>query len=551
MDCVMALSDKGVPILKEKPVTECMDEFRSMSALPVKIGVTFQKRFEPQFIHLKNLLPLAGDVATVQASLTLNIEKLDATWRASSGVGTAEDLGCHMLDIVTWMFGAPSSVMTYGVSPIRPCQVYGGDDISDVIMDWEGINRTGHVHMSRVAYDFSQSITVTGSNGYLILDGSNIVHRDSRGHETLRVVHNPVEKDVIRSMVQEFGDWVTGKRPDFLSSLESLTETVSVMDAVKSSLSGRKIQRPLRPMRNTRRKLIPHSNKEPFNSNRGQRFLLLVSGTRRAQRPGEIYQAVQVALQAGYRSIDTAQSSGNEDEIGKAIFDSGIPREEIWITTKLDNQWHNRVDRAIEASLKALKVDYVDLYLMHWPMSTDPDDLTKQLPNWSFVDTWQQMQLISKAKVRNVGVSNFGVKHLETLLNDETCHVTPAVNQIELHPYWKSRKLLEYCHSHGIHCTAYSCLGSSESALPADPTLLDIARARQKTPQQILIMWGLHRGTSVIPKSVHPLRIKENFNLDGWALSDEEMNLLGHLDKSIKTCRDDWLPGQVFQADDG
>lgn len=291
-----------------------------------------------------------------------------------------------MLDIVTWLFGAPSSVMTYGVSPIRPGQVYGGDDISDVIMDWEGINRTGHVHMSRVAHSFTQSITVTGSNGYLILNGSNIVNLNSRGHQTLKVIHQPIEQDVIRSMVQEFGDWVTGKRPDFSSSLGSLTETVSIVEAVKSSLSGRKVQRPLalNPTvvprivhRNPLTKLATSTKSEKYSTQArfpirqrdfqlksGAKIPAVGLGTRRAQKPGEVYQAVQVALQAGYRSIDTAQSSGNEDEIGKSILDSGIPREEIWLTTKLDNKWHNRVDRAIDASLKALRVDYLDLYLM-------------------------------------------------------------------------------------------------------------------------------------------------------------------------------------------
>jgi hypothetical protein len=381
-----------------------MDEFIQMSALPVKIGVTFQKRFEPQFIHLMKLLPLVGDVATVQASLTLNIEKLDATWRASSGVGTAvcpfshsymvslniyelqEDLGCHMLDIVTWLFGAPSSVMTYGVSPIRPCQVYGGDDISDVIMDWDGINRTGHVHMSRVAYDYTQSITVTGSNGYLILDGPNIVHLDSRGCEKLRTAHQTLERDMIRSMVQQFGDWVAGKTPDFASSLMNLRETVSVVDAVKSSLSSRKIQRPVVQTSKMPSHLVskasfttsatsansaqystltsPQYRKRTFHLNTGTKIPAVGLGTRRAQSQGEVYQAVQVALKAGYRSIDTAHSSGNETEIGQAILDSDIPREEIWLTTKLDNKWHNRVDQAIEASLKALKIGYVDLYLM-------------------------------------------------------------------------------------------------------------------------------------------------------------------------------------------
>jgi glycerol 2-dehydrogenase (NADP+) len=117
----------------------------------------------------------------------------------------------------------------------------------------------------------------------------------------------------------------------------------------------------------------------------------------------------------------TQLAYGNEAEVGRGIKNSGVPREEIWLTTKLDNPWHKRVQEGIDSSLKSLGVDYVDLYLMHWPSSTDPDDLKKHYPDWDFIKTWEEMQKIPSSKARNIGVSNFGIKNLEKLLNDPTC----------------------------------------------------------------------------------------------------------------------------------
>jgi glycerol 2-dehydrogenase (NADP+) len=134
--------------------------------------------------------------------------------------------------------------------------------------------------------------------------------------------------------------------------------------------------------------------------------------------------AVEAALRAGYRHLDTAAAYGNETEVGLGIKDSGVPREEIWLTTKLHNQWHQRVPEAITASLTRLGTDYLDLYLIHWPCSTDPDNPKNALEGWSIVDTWRAMQkLLETGKVRNIGVSNFGIKQLEMLLNDPSCTV--------------------------------------------------------------------------------------------------------------------------------
>lgn len=140
--------------------------------------------------------------------------------------------------------------------------------------------------------------------------------------------------------------------------------------------------------------------------------------------PNEVYNAVLSALKHGYRHIDTALAYGNEAEVGAAIRDSGVPRADIWVTTKLDNPWHKRVPEGIDSSLKSLGLDYVDLYLIHWPSSTDPTDLKKHHEGWDYVDTWKEMQKLPETgKVKNIGVSNFGITHLERLLNDPSCKV--------------------------------------------------------------------------------------------------------------------------------
>ncbi|KAI0834376.1 Aldo/keto reductase [Hypoxylon sp. FL0890] len=261
--------------------------------------------------------------------------------------------------------------------------------------------------------------------------------------------------------------------------------------------------------------------------------------------------AVKHAISVGYRYIDTALAYGNESEVGEGIRASGVPREQIWVTTKLDNTWHKRVAEGLDTSLKNLGLDYVDLYLMHWPSSTRPDDLKKHYDDWNFIDTWREMQkLLGTGKVRNIGVSNFAITNLEKLLNDPSCKIKPAVNQIELHPNNPSPKLVAYCKEKGIHCTGYSCLGSTNSPLYKDQTLQSIAKARGKTPQQVLLLWGIQQGWDVIPKSVTPERIESNFDIDGWELTEEEINKLNSLPDRFKVCKDDWLPVKVFFGDD-
>lgn len=273
-------------------------------------------------------------------------------------------------------------------------------------------------------------------------------------------------------------------------------------------------------------------------------------GTWRSEA-NEVREAVKTALQAGYRYIDTALAYGNEKGVGEGIKASGVPRSEIFLTTKLDNTWHHVVNEGIESSLKDLGTDYVDLYLMHWPSSTDPKDTSKHLPNWDFVKTWAELQkLPATGKVRAIGVSNFAIRNIDKLLAAPSTTITPAVNQIELHPNNPTFKLVQHCESKGIHCTGYSCLGSSNSPLAKDKTLAKIAEKKGKTTAQVLLKWGVQHGWDVIPKSVTPSRIQSNFQVDGWILDDAEMKELDSLPDRFKVCNDGWLPVKVFFGDD-
>lgn len=160
------------------------------------------------------------------------------------------------------------------------------------------------------------------------------------------------------------------------------------------------------------------------------------------------------------------------------------------------------------------------------------------------------MQKLPKDRVHNIGISNFGIKNLKKLLADPTCKTVPAVNQIELHPNNPSPKLVDFNNSKGIHSTGYSCLGSTDSPLYRDAALNDMAIKNGKTVQQILLVWGIKKGWSVIPKSVTPERIAKNFEIDGWDLSDTDMHLIDHLEGRFKVCKDGWLPVKVFHGDD-
>ncbi|CAE6425988.1 unnamed protein product [Rhizoctonia solani] len=250
--------------------------------------------------------------------------------------------------------------------------------------------------------------------------------------------------------------------------------------------------------------------------------------------PGEseaCYNMILNGLKIGYRHLDTAFGYGNEEAVGKAIRDSGVPREEIFVTTKLVWDDHGRVAEAFERSMKNLGLDYVDLYLMHWPQAMDPKDGRYLAPEESptYVETWKAMEeLLPGGRVKSIGVSNFSIKTLEVLLPE--AKVLPANIQVELHPSLPSFKLLEYCKSKGIVVTAYCPLGRNFKLFADSAEFKSLNESEGLSTAQLLISWALQRGTVPIPKSVNESRLRDNFNVT--RLSDHAMNVIDNFHKT-------------------
>ncbi|HEY5880671.1 MAG TPA: aldo/keto reductase [Nakamurella sp.] len=237
----------------------------------------------------------------------------------------------------------------------------------------------------------------------------------------------------------------------------------------------------------------------------------------------ETERTVLDAIECGYRSIDTASLYGNERGVGRAVAISGLPREELFVTTKLwnDDQGRDGAIGALEASLDRLGLDYVDLYLIHWPKPS------KDL----YVQTWQALEdLYAAGRARAIGVSNFQPAHLAALA--ASCRVVPAANQIELHPVLQQERLRGYHADHGIATVAWSPLGQARSL--QDPVIDGIARRHGRTPAQIILRWHLHRGTVVIPKSSSPARMRENLQILDFALDHEDLAAIRALDAGLR-----------------
>ncbi|KAM5442203.1 hypothetical protein MferCBS31731_002577 [Microsporum ferrugineum] len=240
LECCQALARRGVPILKEKPVAESLEEYQQLLQLPVKIGITFQKRFEPRYLAIRDLISQVGQVASFTATLTANITELDATWRATSDVGVTEDLGCHMLDMIVSLFGRPTSITAQNTKGIRIEQDYGGDDVLNIVMNFgEAAKRNiGQVHLSRVAHMNEERLIITGTNGTFALDGKDVRLRDSSGNETFHFHDASEKKYIINSMLQKFSAWVIGATSDFPASLANLKDTVLVMEATRRAYNN-------------------------------------------------------------------------------------------------------------------------------------------------------------------------------------------------------------------------------------------------------------------------------------------------------------------------
>ena len=235
--------------------------------------------------------------------------------------------------------------------------------------------------------------------------------------------------------------------------------------------------------------------------------------------PEETREVVELALDAGYRHIDTAAAYRNEQGVGEALAVSGLPREDVFVTTKLWNsqQGYDSALAAFEASLGRLDLDYVDLYLIHWPVPTED----------RFVETWRAFERIhDEGRARTIGVSNFRVEDLERL--EAETETLPTVNQIELHPRFQQAELRAWHAGHGVATEAWSPLAQGD--LLDEPTIGRIAERHGKTPAQAILRWHLQLGNVVIPKSVTPERIRENIEIFDFELSDQDMDAIGQLD---------------------
>jgi len=253
--------------------------------------------------------------------------------------------------------------------------------------------------------------------------------------------------------------------------------------------------------------------------------------------PPQTEAAVAHALRAGYRHIDTAQMYGNEAEVGHAISKSGLSRGEVFVTTKLNNGAHRPDDarRAFDGSLKALGTDYVDLFLIHWPLPTRYDG--------DFVSTWRTLaEFYRDGRARSIGVSNFQPHHLRRI--HTAGEITPAIDQIEINPYLTQDDVRQFCADHQIAVEGWSPL--ARGGVLTDPTVDDIARRYAKTPAQVVLRWHIERGDIVFPKSVTPHRIKENIDIFDFELAGEDVEAITALNRNQRTGPDpdtfDWIP---------
>lgn len=263
---------------------------------------------------------------------------------------------------------------------------------------------------------------------------------------------------------------------------------------------------------------MPKSLQDTTTLHNGVKMPWFGLGVFKVKEGSEVVDSVMAAIKNGYKSIDTAAVYQNEEGVGQAIKEAGVPREELFVTTKVWNadQGYESTLKAFETSMEKLGLEYLDLYLIHWPVEG------------KYKDTWKALEKLYKdGRVRAIGVSNFHVHHLKNLMAD--AQIKPMVNQVEYHPHLAQTELLEFCKAEGIQMEAWSPLKQGE--LLSEPTIVEIAESHGKSPAQVILRWDLQNGVVTIPKSIKEHRIVENADVFNFELSSEDMDRLNSLNK--------------------
>jgi methylglyoxal/glyoxal reductase len=270
---------------------------------------------------------------------------------------------------------------------------------------------------------------------------------------------------------------------------------------------------------------MPTSLQETTTLHNGVKMPWFGLGVFKVQEGMEVIESVKAAIKHGYKAIDTAAIYKNEEGVGQAIKESGVPREELFITTKVWNsdQGYETTLQAFETSMEKLGLEYLDLYLIHWPGKT------------KYKETWKALEKLYKdGRVRAIGVSNFQVHHLEDLISE--AEIKPMVNQVEYHPHLTQTELLAYCQREGIQLEAWSPL--KQGQLLSDPTINEIADKYQKSAAQVILRWDLQNKVVTIPKSIKEQRIIENANIFDFELSNEDMERINNLNRNERVGAD-------------